>query len=157
MKTADPNVVTASRTIGAPADVIFEILADPRRHQEFDGSGMLRGTDAAGPVTGIGDEFVMRMYFERMGDYQMRNTIVEFEPSRRIAWSPTMADRDAPGWERRWGYALEPDGSGTKVTEFLDFNDAAPEARQSLLKGRPLAADAMKASLERLGTLAESA
>ena len=156
MKADDPNVVTASRTSGAPADVIFEILCDPRRHQEFDGSGMLRGTDASGPVTGIGDEFVMRMYFERIGAYEMRNTIVEFEPSRRIAWSPTMADRDEPGWKRRWGYALEPDGGRTKVTEFLDFSCASPEARESLGKGRPLAADAMKASLERLGTLAES-
>ena len=155
MQTDDPNVVTASRTIGAPAEVIFGILADPRRHQEFDGSEMLRGTDATGPVTGIGDEFVMRMYLERMGDYAMRNTIVEFEPSRRIAWSPEMADGDAPGWERRWGYILEPDGGGTKVTEFLDFNDASPDARATLSGGRQLAADAMRSSLERLGALTE--
>jgi len=157
MTTDDPYAVTASRTIGAPADAIFEILCDPRRHQEFDGSGMLRGTDAARPVTGIGDAFVMRMHHERMGDYEMRNTIVEFEPSTRIAWSPVMANGDAPGWDRRWGYALEPDGERTKVTEFLDFSAASPEAREALGKGRPLAAAAMQASFERLGTLAESA
>jgi hypothetical protein len=36
--------------MGAPASVIFPILADPGRHREFDGSGMLRGVLAGRPA-----------------------------------------------------------------------------------------------------------
>ncbi|MHB1497462.1 MAG: hypothetical protein ACYCXN_06065, partial [Acidimicrobiales bacterium] len=36
--------VKVSRRIEAPADRIFAILADPVRHLDFDGSGMLRGS-----------------------------------------------------------------------------------------------------------------
>src|ERR1700748_3431913 len=35
--------VTVSRRICAPAHGIFQVLADPARHLEFDGSGSLRG------------------------------------------------------------------------------------------------------------------
>jgi hypothetical protein len=34
--------ITVSRRIGAPVRVIFPILADPGRHRELDGSGMVR-------------------------------------------------------------------------------------------------------------------
>ena len=36
-------------------------------------------------ISAVGDVFVMKMYFERLGDYEMNNRVVEFEPNRRIA------------------------------------------------------------------------
>jgi hypothetical protein len=35
--------VEVSRRIEAPAALIFKILANPQRHVDFDGSGMIRG------------------------------------------------------------------------------------------------------------------
>ncbi len=34
--------ITVSRRIGSPASEIFQILADPGRHRDLDGSGMLQ-------------------------------------------------------------------------------------------------------------------
>ena len=84
-----------SRRIEAPAAVIFEILANPRRHAEFDGSGMLPGAVLGGPISDVGDRFTMQM--RRLGDdYLMINYVVEFEPDRRISWEPAPG-RPFPG------------------------------------------------------------
>ena len=67
--------VEVSRRIEAPAALIFKILADPRRHMEFDGSGMLRGAILDRPIAEVGDTFAMRMH--RLGDdYLMINHVV---------------------------------------------------------------------------------
>ena len=33
------DVVSVERVIAAPPEAIFAVLADPRRHKDFDGSG----------------------------------------------------------------------------------------------------------------------
>jgi uncharacterized protein YndB with AHSA1/START domain len=154
MQASDPLVVTESRRIEARPDEVFALLADPQRHPEFDGSGMLRGSDA-GPVTGVSDSFVMQMFYEQFGDYQMLNRVVEFEPSRRIAWAPTRIDSDDDDWQHRWGFDLEPDGDGTVVTEFYDCTRVPDEGRE-ILKDGQVWAEAMHKSLERLEELAGS-
>jgi hypothetical protein len=76
--------ITVSRRIGAPASVIFPILADPGRHRELDGSGMVRGVVSGTTISAVGDVFVMSMYFDELGDYQMINHVVEYQSDRRI-------------------------------------------------------------------------
>lgn len=76
--------VEVSRRIEAPASRIFEILTDPRSHVAFDGSDMLRGSVSTDVISGIGDVFSMKMYFEPLGDYVMLNHVVEYEPDRRL-------------------------------------------------------------------------
>ena len=71
--------VAVSRRIDAPAELIFRVLADPGMHTALDGTGMLRGAVTTDPVSRIGDVFVMKMYFVRLGDYEMNNHVVEFE------------------------------------------------------------------------------
>ena len=79
----DGKPVEVSRRIEAPAALIFKILANPRRHMDFDGSGMLRGAVFDRPISDVGDNFTMKMH--RLGDdYLMLNYVVEFEPDRRI-------------------------------------------------------------------------
>jgi hypothetical protein len=148
--------VSMSRRIAAAAEVIFDVLASPRRHREMDGSGMLRGSDSP-PVTGVGDAFVMKMYFEPLGgDYQMVNHVVEFEPGRRIAWEPENGpghpEVDAPNarWGHRWGFDLVPEGpAATMVTEWWDGSrvpaDEAEDGRQWI--------PSMQATLRRLEEL----
>jgi hypothetical protein len=43
-----PRKISRSAEVNAPAGEIFEIVADPRRHGELDGSGTVMGT-VAGP------------------------------------------------------------------------------------------------------------
>ena len=52
--------VSVSRRIEAPAARIFAVLADPRRHLEIDGSGMLRGPSSDGAITSAGEVFEIR-------------------------------------------------------------------------------------------------
>jgi hypothetical protein len=67
--------ITVSRRIGSPASVIFQILADPGRHRDLDGSGMLQGVVSGTAISGVGDVFVMKMYFTELGFYEMTNHV----------------------------------------------------------------------------------
>jgi hypothetical protein len=152
------SVVRVERRIAAPAPAIFAILSDPRRHTEIDGSGMLRGDDDARPITGVGDEFFMTMYYEQFGDYVMRNLVVEFVIPERIVWEPTRHDIPHDEvWHIRWGYELTPDGSdATVVTAVYDCRTAPATMRSSMREGehwRP----AMEETLDRLARVAAGA
>jgi uncharacterized protein YndB with AHSA1/START domain len=159
-KSTSSGVVSVSRRIEAPADRIFAVLADPDRHTELDGSGMLRGAEGAKPINAVGDRFLMRMYFDRLGgDYKMDNHVVEFEPNHRIAWTPAGADEVTTKDEQftigvpaghRWGFALEPDGPGaTFVTETYDCTQAPASLREAVGEGA-IWIEAMNGTLERL-------
>jgi hypothetical protein len=151
--------VSVSRRIEAPAAEIFAVLADPRRHLDLDGSGMLRGAATDRPVAGVGDVFVMRMFYSEHGDYQMNNHVVAFEQDRRIAWEPesgeghpdTAPDSSAETrWGHRWSYELAPDGDGaTIVTESYDCSAAPADERESMQDGL-VWLEAMEATLKRL-------
>jgi uncharacterized protein YndB with AHSA1/START domain len=151
--------VHVSRRIAAPAAEIFAVLADPRRHLELDGSGMLRGAVSERPVTGTGQTFTMKMYFERHGDYQMDNHVVEYERDRLITWEPQSGaghpdkSTDDSRWGHRWSYRLEPDGpEATIVTESYDCSTVPAEERAAMDDGRCWI-PAMTATLERLDAL----
>jgi hypothetical protein len=165
--TAEAKRVEVSRKITAPAARIFKVLADPRCHPDFDGSGMLRGAIAEGPITGVGDTFTMKM--QRLGDdYLMINYVVEFEPDRRIFWTPapgdpSRAENDDPskvgipaGY--RWGYILTPDDDhATVVTEVLDLGPLPDDLLRdggAWINTTNSVAESMTASLERLDQIA---
>ena len=150
--------VRVSRRIEAPAAVIFRVLADPGRHLELDGSGMLRGAVTTAPVTGVGDVFIMKMYFSELGDYEMNNHVVEYEQDRRIGWEPEAGRghrdageaRDRSRWGHRWSYELVEDGpDATIVTEVYDCSSAPADARTGMSDGE-VWTQAMAETLERL-------
>jgi hypothetical protein len=159
--------IEVSRRIEAPAAPIFQFLANPQRHMDFDGSDMLRGAVLDRPISQVGDTFAMKMH--RLGDdYLMLNYVVEFEPDRRIFWEPAPGDPSrAEGNDPskvgipagyRWGYILTPNGDdATVVTEVFDFGNVTEEIRRSLLSdggawinGSNSVLESMTASLERL-------
>jgi hypothetical protein len=152
-----------SRRIEAPAALIFKILADPQRHVDFDGSGMLRGAVLDRPLSGVGDTFTMKMH--RLGDdYLMLNYVVEFEPDRRIFWEPAPGDPSRAedndpskvgipaGY--RWGYILTPESDNvTVVTEVFDFGRVTDDLLRdggSWINGTNSVLESMTASLEKL-------
>jgi hypothetical protein len=154
--------VSVSRRIGAPAHDIFQVLADPARHPEFDGSESLRGAGSAGVISGVGDVFVMKMYFAHLGDYEMNNHVVEYEADRRIGWEPEAGRGHpdaAPGssaqtrWGQRWSYHLIPDGpDATIVTEIYDCSRAPEKERVGMDNGK-VWIESMAKTLERLSAL----
>ena len=112
VESAPDRVERRSMVIDAPPSAIFDLLADPRRHHRFDGSGTVRqSADDAPERLSLGAEFGMGM--KRFVPYRMTNEVVEFTENEAIAW------RHLGG--HVWRYTLEPHGSGTKVTEEFDW------------------------------------
>ncbi len=151
MGNGECKPVSVSRRIGASATDIFNLLADPDRHPEFDGSGMLRPGSNNEVVVRVGDVFITKMYFTAMGDYEMHNHVVEFEPDRCIAWEPGNAELARNG--SRWRFDLTPDGSNaTVVTETYDCTDSPESVREAVDNGNAWLAGMTK-TLERLDQL----
>jgi hypothetical protein len=154
--------VAVSRRICAPAHEIFQVLAHPARHPEFDGSESLRGAGSTAVISGAGDVFVMRMYFSHLRDYEMNNHVVEYERDRRIGWEPEAgrghpdATQDSPEparWGHRWSYQLTPDGpDATIVTEIYDCSRAPEKERAGMDNGK-IWIESMARTLERLDAL----
>jgi uncharacterized protein YndB with AHSA1/START domain len=139
----DAKAVSVERVIGAPAEKIFDVLADPSQHPVIDGSGTVKHTRGEEPdrLT-LGAKFGMSM---RLGvPYNITNTVVEFDENRLIAW------RHFGG--HRWRYELEPAGEGTRVRETYDWSTAILPTRLYIAAtGWPKKAEqAMTQTLERL-------
>ena len=141
--------VSVSRVIAATPEAIFDVLTDPARHSEIDGSGMVQQLRGDASRLELGSKFGMDM---KMGflPYKISNTVVEFEENRLIAW--------AHFGKHRWRYELEPvegDGPATKVTETFDWSTATiPKAIE--LMGYPKKhVPNMEATLERLAGVVE--
>ena len=159
--TEEGHSVEVSCRIEASAARIFEILSNPQRHMDFDGSNMVRGADSNRPISGIGDTFTMKMH--RLGrDYEMINYVVEFEPDRRIFWEPAPGDVDTAGGEPakvgipagyRWGYILTPDdGDATVVTEVFHYGPISELLREGgeWINGSNPVRESMTATLGKL-------
>jgi len=114
--TTDEKRISRTRVINAPAGQIFELLADPTKHAELDGSGSVAGSVSTDSRRlELGSRFGMRM---RIGlPYSIRNTVVEFEDGSLIAW------RHFSGHRWRWQLRDLGDGS-TEVTETFDWSTA---------------------------------
>ena len=131
-----PTSVSVSRRIDVIPAVVVRVLTDPREHVALDGSGMLRGpvTDDA-VLAAIGDIFVMKMHYPELGDYEMINHVVEYEPDRPISWEPE-AGHGHPNagsanvrWGHRWIYELQPAGPHAIVNETYDCSRVAEPER----------------------------
>jgi len=141
---AGTRSVSRSAVVAASPEEVFELLADPRRHAEIDGGGTVKGV-LAGPLRGpdrlsLGATFGMRMRL--VAPYPIRNTVVEFEEGRRIAWRHL--------GRHVWRYELEPVAGGTRVTETFDWSHAlSPKSLE--LSGFPARnTHAIEATLDRL-------
>ncbi len=94
---AGNDLISETRAIPAPDSVIFDLLADPRRHRVFDGSGSVRGARPDGPERlSLSAHFGMEM---KIGaPYRIEDVVVEFEQDRRIAWRHSAATSGAISW-----------------------------------------------------------
>ena len=111
------RAVTVERVIPAPAQQLFDVVADPAQHPVIDGSGTVKGPRDGTPARlSPGARFGMAMHLGTA--YRITNTVVEFEEGRLLAW-------DHMG-RARWRYRFEPvdDGQATRVVESWDYSTA---------------------------------
>ena len=151
--TSSRDVATVERLIPAPPEAIFDLLADPARHQDIDGSGTVRAAMAGAERLRLGSVFGMNM---KMGfGYTMQNTVVEFVDNRRIAWQarPTNKVVGMLVGGRIWRYELEPVEGGTLVRESWDISQEQVKFSVRSLRARTLLAMAKTLQqIERLVT-----
>jgi uncharacterized protein YndB with AHSA1/START domain len=134
--------VSRTVTVDAPPQVVFDLLADPRRHPELDGSGSVKGRVSGPARLALGRRFQMRM---RIGvPYLISNQVVEFEEGRRIAWRHV--------GRHVWRYELAPvdGGARTAVTETFDYAPALAPQVLELLRVPERNAIGIERTLERL-------
>lgn len=111
----DSLLTNAARiTIKAPAQEIFDLIADPKRHALFDGSGTIQGSISGPTRLHLGAKFGMAMKIRV--PYRITNTVVAFEEGKKISWCHLMK------WT--WSYELVDLGNArTQVTEIFDASD----------------------------------
>jgi hypothetical protein len=140
------ETMSATTTVNAPAEAVFDVLADPSTHQAIDGTGWVRESLDGKRVTGTGQIFRMAMYHDNHPnkDYEMANRIEVFDRPRAIAWQPGTEARHMPGREGSdddtlefggwiWRYDLEPVGADrTDVTLTYDWSAVPPHFRENV-------------------------
>ena len=139
---APEHVERRSLIIDAPAAEIFDLLADPRRHHTFDGSGTVKESRMEAPERlEMGSKFGMKMKQYGM-PYRITSEVVEFEENERIAWRHM--------GRHVWRYTLEPAEGGTKVTEEFDGRPSPIKFALRLAKVPQKNAEAIEQTLVRL-------
>lgn len=122
-----------SRVIAADAATIFAIVSSPSGHVAIDASGMLQACTGE-PATAEGDEFVIHMDRESLGDlpmgkYDVTVTITGYEQDRFITWE--VSGPGFPSIGHYYGYRLEPnDDATTTVTSIYDWSGVAEDLQQ---------------------------
>jgi uncharacterized protein YndB with AHSA1/START domain len=148
-RSVTSTVVSASREIAAPAEKIFELIADASLQPRWDGNDNLAEAPTGQRVRSVGDVFTMTI---TMGSVR-ENHVVEFDEGRRIAWRPSEPGKPPPG--HLWRWQLEPlDDTHTRVTHTYDWSRLTDEER--FARARWTTSERLAASLKRLAVLAES-
>ena len=148
--TDNNDVASAERVIAAPPEKIFDLLADPSRHREIDGSGTVCDAKAGSERLALGSKFGMSM---KMGiPYSLSNTVIEFEENRRIAWQtlPSVSWGARFGGGRIWRYELEPVDGATLVREVWDISQEAGLSKPLVARGRDHTVQNMEKTLARI-------
>lgn len=148
-----PRVVSAQREVAAPADRIFELIADPARQPDWDGNDNLARAEPGQRVRAAGDVFLMELTLDpARKDVRRENHVEEFEEGRLIAWRPSEVGAPPPG--HLWRWELEPlDDGRTLVRHTYDWTQLRDETR--LPRALATTSEKLRASIDRLADLAE--
>lgn len=140
---AGPQKVSRSVQVSAPAATIFELIADPHRHHEIDGSGTVRDVEVRGPHRlNTGDKFTVGMTQYGL-PYKITSTATAVEENHLVEWQHPLGHR----W--RWELAEVSPGT-TKVTETFDYSSAKVPFVVELLGFQKKNADGIESTLTAL-------
>ena len=147
LETGDSRVKSAKIAIVAPAAKIFNLLTQPQRHPDFDGSGTVKGQFTGEESLFLGAKFGMKM---KLGiRYRIINTVVEYKENEVIAW------RHLGRWI--WRYELqELSPNKTLVTETFDGRPSPFQWWLNARKAYPFTQIAVAKTLVRLKKLVEA-
>ena len=168
MDTTDnaPRLVSFAAEVAAPAETVFELIADPAQQPRWDGNNNLGSAAAGQRVRRVGDTFTTTVsgrqfdgspYPSGPGSLADRpperiNHVIEFEEGHRIAWLPSEAGQEPPG--HLWRWEVEPLGPGRcRVTHSYDWSGLTDPRR--FARARATTPQRLAASLTRLAALAE--
>ncbi len=155
----DGNTLSVERVIKAPPNRIFALLADAGKHASFDGSESVnRATQKSAPLT-MGSKFGMAMRGRKETlfiPYRTTNTVIEYEPDRRIAWQTTAMGGLVGG--RIWRYELSPAPEGAAGTLVRETWDVSQDKQKAMITSGSMPSQTeagIRATLERIATLLE--
>jgi uncharacterized protein YndB with AHSA1/START domain len=160
---ADKPTVEVHTWIAAPSARVWALVADielmPRLSSELQTVEWLDGRSGPAP----GARFIGRSKHEAFGEWATTSHIVEYEPSRTLAW----AVEDPQDPSAIWRFTLTPQDGGTLLTEWMQMGpgrsglsfaiDRMPEKEQKIVFVRMREFEAnMAVTLEKIKKLAES-
>lgn len=125
---AGPRRISRRVSVGASAADLFAIIADPRRHGEWDGSGTVGDAVTSDGPLRAGARFSVRMHQFGL-PYRITSTVTAYEADRLLEWSHPAG--------HRWRYEFKETAPGrTEVTETWDYSTSkAPKVLE--LMGMP--------------------
>ena len=101
--------------VPAPAGPIFDLVADPHRHAELDGSGTVRDSSVSGPDRLSSDaKFTVPM--KQFGvPYRITSRVIEVIDGKVVEWQHPLG--------HRWRWEFDPASEhSTRVTETFDYS-----------------------------------
>ena len=104
-------IIDASPAVVWP--LVCDIQTPARFSSEFQGGQWLDGV--TGPA--LGARFRGRNFHEARGTWETESTICELEPERAFGWAVGDPARPAA----RWRFSLQPDGTGTRITQWMQM------------------------------------
>lgn len=146
------QIVSVERFIAAPPEAIFELLVDPDRHHDIDGSGTVVGAKRGSQRLQLGTRFGMSMKVKM--PYSMVSTVIEFDEPRLIAWQTRGPGNLGGG--RIWRYELEAAEGGTLVRESWDIRRESVISKWMVKGLGERTRDNMTATLERIAAHLEA-
>ena len=146
----DDKRIQVQRTIEASSDRVFDVLSNPHRHPELDGSGVVVGLERGDRITQSGQQFRMNMTGDHMGgEYQTDNHVTGYQPHQLLAWKTAPAGEEPPGWE--WVYELTPAGpEQTDVTLTYDWSSVTDKQLLKKIRFPLVGKDELETSLAQL-------
>ncbi len=155
----DGNTVSVERVINASPDKIFALLADAGKHASIDGSESVNHASQQSIPLSMGSEFGMAMRGRKETlfiPYRTTNTVIEYEPARRIAWQTTAIGGLMGG--RIWRYELKQAPGNEAGTLVRETWDVSQDKQKWMISSGSMPAqteEAMRATLDRIAELLE--
>lgn len=142
LRYRDCPTVEVALTIAASPEAVWALVCDirlpARFSSEFLGAEWIDGATASG----AGARFVGRNRHSAIGEWETTSTVCDYEPGRRFGWA--VGDADHPS--AIWRFILEPDGTGTRLTQWMQIGparsginlaiDAMPDKESKILHRR---------------------
>jgi len=156
----DGDTVSVERVIKASPDKIFALLADAGKHASFDGSDSVNHASQDSVPLSAGAKFGMAMRGRKQTlflPYRTTNTVIEYEPDRRIAWKTTFLGGRVGG--RIWRYELQAAPEGTDGTLVRETWDVSQDKQKRMITRGSIpqqTENGMRATLDRIAELVES-